>query len=106
MDCSPFSSSAVDGFAPGVPLYGLVFVLAFFSPLTAVILTLLLAAFYLPSATLFAEPDLLLPATEDRLHQSYRAPAAPASAALMAELRKSGHAAVVSGAGNSALQHA
>ena len=47
---------AIDrGFAPGLPLYGLVFVLAFFSPLAAVILTLALAAFYLPSATLFAE---------------------------------------------------
>jgi uncharacterized membrane protein len=46
---------AIDrGFAPGLPLYTLVFVLAFFSPLTAVILTLALAAFYLPSATLFA----------------------------------------------------
>ena len=47
---------AIDrGFAPGPPLYALVFVLAFFRPLAAVILTLALAAFYLPSATLFAE---------------------------------------------------
>ncbi len=47
---------AIDrGFAPGLPLYAVVFVLAFFSPLAAVILTLVLAAFYLPSATLFAE---------------------------------------------------
>lgn len=46
---------AIDrGFAPGLPLYALVFGLAFFSPLAAVILTLVLAAFYLPSATLFA----------------------------------------------------
>jgi uncharacterized membrane protein len=46
---------AIDrGFAPGVPLYLIVFVLAFFSPLAAVILTLALAAFYVPSATLFA----------------------------------------------------
>jgi TMEM175 potassium channel family protein len=45
---------AIDrGFAPGLPLYALVVVLAFFTPLAAVILTLLLAAFYLPSATLF-----------------------------------------------------
>jgi uncharacterized membrane protein len=45
---------AIDrGFAPGPPLYTLVFVLAFVAPLAAVILTLLLAAFYLPSATLF-----------------------------------------------------
>jgi uncharacterized membrane protein len=40
-------------FAPGLPLYLVVFALAFLSPLAAVILTLLLAAFYLPSATLF-----------------------------------------------------
>jgi uncharacterized membrane protein len=47
---------AIDrGFAPGLPLYTLVFVLAFFRPLAAVILTLALAAFYLPSAALFAE---------------------------------------------------
>ena len=47
---------AIDrGFAPGPPLYAVVFALAFFSPLAAVILTLVLAAFYLPSATLFAE---------------------------------------------------
>jgi uncharacterized membrane protein len=46
---------AIDrGFAPGLPAYGLVFALAFFSPLAAVVLTLVLAAFYLPSATLFA----------------------------------------------------
>jgi len=46
---------AIDrGFAPGLPLYMLVSVLAFFSSLAAVILTLVLAAFYLPSATLFA----------------------------------------------------
>ena len=47
---------AIDrGFAPGLPLYALVFAFAFLSPLTAVILTLLLAAFYLPSATLFTD---------------------------------------------------
>lgn len=46
---------AIDrGFAPGLPLYAAVFVLAFFSPLAAVIVTLALAAFYLPSATLFS----------------------------------------------------
>jgi uncharacterized membrane protein len=45
---------AIDrGFMPGPPLYAVVFILAFFSPLSAVILTLVLAAFYLPSATLF-----------------------------------------------------
>ena len=47
---------AIDrGFAPGLPLYIVVFALAFVSPLAAVTLTLALAAFYLPSATLFAE---------------------------------------------------
>jgi uncharacterized membrane protein len=42
-------------YAPGVPLYGATFVLAFFSPLAAVLLTFAIAAFYLPSAALFAE---------------------------------------------------
>ena len=45
------------------------------------------------------EPGLLLEATEDRLHQTQRAPAMPDSAALLARLRADGHAAVVSGAG-------
>src|SRR6266536_1203606 len=44
-------------------------------------------------------PELLFPATEDRLHQPYRAAGAPASAALVARLRAEGVAAVVSGAG-------
>lgn len=45
---------AVDrAYAPGVPMYGAVFVLAFFSPLAAVALTFAIAAFYLPSAALF-----------------------------------------------------
>ncbi len=45
---------AVDrAYLPGVPLYGAVFVLAFFSPLASVILTFAIAAFYLPSAALF-----------------------------------------------------
>ena len=45
---------AVDrAYAPGVVLYGAVFVLAFFSPLAAVALTFAIAAFYLPSAALF-----------------------------------------------------
>ena len=34
-------------------MYGIVFVVAFFSPLAAVIMTLAIAAFYLPSAALF-----------------------------------------------------
>ena len=45
---------AVDrAYAPGVPMYGAVLVLAFFSPLAAVALTFAIAAFYLPSAALF-----------------------------------------------------
>ena len=45
---------AVDrAYLPGVPMYGTVFIVAFFSPLAAVILTLAIAAFYLPSAALF-----------------------------------------------------
>jgi len=45
---------AVDrAYLPGVPMYGAVFVLAFFSPLAAVFLTFGIAAFYLPSAALF-----------------------------------------------------
>ena len=56
----------------------------------------------LPHA-LTADPSLLLAATEDRLHQGYRAPAMPASAALMTELRERGVPAVVSGAGPTVL---
>ena len=45
---------AVDrAYVVGVPMYGAVFVLAFFSPLGAVFLTFAIAAFYLPSAALF-----------------------------------------------------
>ena len=45
---------AVDrAYLPGVPMYGTVFVVAFFSPLAAVLLTFAIAAFYLPSAALF-----------------------------------------------------
>jgi homoserine kinase len=56
----------------------------------------------LPHA-LAVDPSLLLPATEDRLHQHYRAQAMPATAALVAELREAGVAAVVSGAGPTVL---
>jgi homoserine kinase len=48
-------------------------------------------------------PDLLFTATEDRIHQDYRAPAMPATAALVAALRADGIAAVVSGSGPSVL---
>lgn len=52
---------------------------------------------------LTTDPRHLLAATEDRLHQPYRAPAAPATATLVAKLRSAGVAAVVSGAGPSVL---
>ncbi|MDQ1622730.1 MAG: homoserine kinase [Actinomycetota bacterium] len=52
---------------------------------------------------LTTEPELLLPGTEDYLHQSYRAQAMPPSAELIAALRRAGHAAVVSGAGPTVL---
>ena len=44
-------------------------------------------------------PDLLMAATEDRLHQPQRAAAMPASAEYLAILRRCGVAAVLSGAG-------
>jgi homoserine kinase len=47
--------------------------------------------------------DTLLAATEDRLHQPYRASAMPQTAGLMHTLRANGHAAVVSGAGPTVL---
>ncbi len=50
-----------------------------------------------------SRPDLLLIATEDRLHQQYRAPAMPDSAALVGKLRAAGVPAVVSGAGPTVL---
>lgn len=52
---------------------------------------------------LTSDPTLLLPATEDRLHQGYRAPGMPATAALVTDLRAMGIPAVVSGAGPSVL---
>lgn len=50
-----------------------------------------------------ADPSLLREATEDFLHQSYRAAAMQPSAALVGALRKAGFAAVVSGAGPTVL---
>ena len=47
--------------------------------------------------------DLLFDASEDWLHQRYRAAGIPESAALVARLRAAGIAAVVSGAGPSVL---
>lgn len=48
-------------------------------------------------------PDLLLPATEDRLHQTQRAPALAATTRLIGHLRAAGIAATVSGAGPTVL---
>lgn len=54
-------------------------------------------------AALTSVPEALLPATEDRLHQPYRAHAMPESAQLIARLRSEGHPAVLSGAGPTVL---
>ncbi|HEX4834672.1 MAG TPA: homoserine kinase [Trebonia sp.] len=54
-------------------------------------------------AALTTAPDALLDATEDRLHQAYRAPAMPHTHDLVVRLRAAGIAAVVSGAGPSVL---
>jgi homoserine kinase len=54
-------------------------------------------------AALLDSPELLFEATEDRLHQTYRASAMPETTALLNTLRDHGHAAVVSGAGPSVL---
>jgi homoserine kinase len=54
-------------------------------------------------AALIQSPELLLAATEDRLHQSYRASAMPETDTLIRMLRDAGLAAVVSGAGPSLL---
>jgi homoserine kinase len=54
-------------------------------------------------AALIQSPELLLEATEDKLHQDYRASAMPETNSLIQVLRKHGLAAVVSGAGPSIL---
>jgi len=54
-------------------------------------------------AALIQSPELLLAATEDKLHQSYRASAMPETDALIQVLRANDLAAVVSGAGPSLL---
>lgn len=48
-------------------------------------------------------PELLMAATEDRLHQGYRRPAYPRSADLVDSLRAHGVPAVISGAGPTVL---
>ncbi len=54
-------------------------------------------------AALIQSPELLLTATEDRLHQSYRAAAMPETDELIRRLREHGLPAVVSGSGPSIL---
>jgi homoserine kinase len=54
-------------------------------------------------AALTQSPELLMAATEDKLHQNYRAEAMPETYALIQLMRSHGHAAVVSGAGPSVL---
>ncbi|WP_421740496.1 homoserine kinase [Cellulomonas sp.] len=66
------------------------------------------AAFQAGRAALLVEalgrrPDLLLTATQDRLHQEYRRAVMPGSLALVDVLRAQGVAAVVSGAGPTVL---
>ncbi len=59
------------------------------------------AALLVPALT--GRPDLLLEATDDRLHQQYRRPAYPRTGDLVAKLRAAGIAATVSGAGPTVL---
>lgn len=61
------------------------------------------AALLVAALTQRPEPGLLLAATEDRLHQDYRAPAMPRTTDLVRRLRAAGVAAVVSGAGPTVL---
>jgi homoserine kinase len=66
------------------------------------------AAFNLSRAALLVvaltgRSELLLTATEDRLHQGYRAAGMPDSHRLVDELRAAGLAAVISGAGSAVL---
>ncbi|MFI0479364.1 homoserine kinase [Actinomadura sp. 9N215] len=61
------------------------------------------AALLIAALTGGLDADVLLDATEDRLHQSYRAPAMPESAALVGRLRAAGVPAVISGAGPTVL---
>jgi homoserine kinase len=54
-------------------------------------------------AALTSRPEVLLDATQDLLHQDYRAPAMPETHELVSRLRAAGLPAVVSGAGPSVL---
>lgn len=57
-------------------------------------------------AALSRQPELLLPATEDLLHQDYREPAMPETLRFVHALRADGIPAVVSGAGPAVLAFA
>lgn len=57
-------------------------------------------------AALTGSPHRLISATEDRLHQSYRAEAMPASYKLLRQLRVEGIPAIISGAGPTVLAFA
>ncbi|MFC0038041.1 homoserine kinase [Actinomadura rayongensis] len=61
------------------------------------------AALLVAALTGGLDDAVLLDATEDRLHQDYRAPAMPESADLVAALREEGVPAVISGAGPTVL---
>lgn len=86
-----------------------------FSSPTAVARTLVPEAYPKPDAlhnvaraalfvhAISAEPALLLPATQDRLHQPYRAAIMRPSSELVARLRGEGIAAAISGAGPTVL---
>jgi homoserine kinase len=54
-------------------------------------------------AALTGTPQALFDATEDRLHQAYRASAMPDAYRLVEDLRGAGHPAVISGAGPTVL---
>jgi homoserine kinase len=54
-------------------------------------------------AALTGDPSLLMDATEDFLHQRYRAAVMPGTASLLARLRAAGIPAVISGAGPAVL---
>lgn len=91
----PFESSTAEarGLLPDLVAHGDA---AFAAARSALLMVVLSGAVAATSATLLA-------ATEDRLHQPYRAAAMPRTAELVQALRGNGHAAVVSGAGPTVL---
>lgn len=60
----------------------------------------------LVAALVGGRTDVLMSATEDRLHQDYRAPEMPDSHTFMSALRKDGIPAIISGAGPTVLAFA